>query len=158
MENELINRFIELRKKRGLTQSNFGRLIGLSDGSVSRIESGQVTLSEKHIKLVCGTLGVNEAWFRDGVGPIFTEEAPGEKQLLEAFRQLTPDGRKAAIKLIEALLDSELERAFDEGYKAGNRGLAKEAAQNAPGGAAKPLEAPQEAEKGVNPIHGKKRG
>jgi transcriptional regulator with XRE-family HTH domain len=151
MENELIKRFIELRKNKGPTQAKFGKLLGLSDGTISLIESGQIILNEKHIKLVCGTLGVNEAWFKDGVGPIFTEEAPGEKQLLEAFRKLSPDGRKAAIKLIETLLDLELERAFDEGYRTGNRGLAKEIAPPPP-------EAPQEAEKGVNPVHGKKRG
>jgi transcriptional regulator with XRE-family HTH domain len=117
MDNELIKRFIELRKKCGPTQAKFGMMVGLSDGSVSRLESGQITLTEKHIKLICGTLGVNEAWLKEGVGSMFSEEIPGQQQLLEAFRKLSPTGRKAAIKLIEALLDLELERAFDEGVR-----------------------------------------
>jgi transcriptional regulator with XRE-family HTH domain len=157
----LIGRFIELRKKYGPTQGKFGEKLGISDVSVSKIESGKITLNDKHVKLICGTLGVNEAWLREGTGPMFSEEIPGQKQLLEAFRQLSPDGRKAAIKLIEALLDSELERTFDEGYKAGMRGLAKETApKQALGDTTKPLEASQEAkptldtEKGESPSIG----
>jgi transcriptional regulator with XRE-family HTH domain len=135
-ENDLIRRFIELRRKYKLTQVEFGKLFGFSSGSVSRIESGQIALNEKNIKLVCGTLGINEAWFKDGTGPMFTEEVPGQKQLLEAFRSLSPDGRKAAIKLIEALLASEQEKTE-----------AVDPSQNAPGGTTQPLEAPQEAKR-----------
>jgi transcriptional regulator with XRE-family HTH domain len=148
----LIERFIELRKKYGPTQMKFGRLLGLSDGTISTIEAGLRPISEKHIKLICGTLGINEIWFKTGEGLIFTEEIPGQKQLLEAFRQLSPEGRKAAIKLVEALLDSELERAFDEGVRMGIRGLSR-----APKTTISSPEAPKEAEKRVNPIHNKKR-
>jgi transcriptional regulator with XRE-family HTH domain len=146
----LIGRFIELRKKYGPTQGEFGERLGMSDGSVSRIEAGKITLSEKHIRLVCGALGINEAWFREGVGPMLIEEAPGEKQLLAAFRSLSPEGRRLALKLIENLLESEEER--------------QDAAQNAPGGATMPLEASQEGrgeertEEAVNPVHNTTRG
>ena len=153
MENELIRRFIELRKKWKLTQMDFGKLFGFSSGSVSRIESGQIALNEKNIKLICSTLGINEAWFREGTGPMFTEEAPGEKQLLEAFRKMSPTGRKLALKLIEDLLESEQEKP--EGA---------DPSPNAPGGMTLPLEAPQEAKgqestdkgKGANPGIGPK--
>lgn len=148
----LIGRFIELRKKYGPTQGKFGEKLGISDVSVSKIESGKITLNEKHVKLICGTLGINEAWLKEGTGPMFSEEIPGQKQLLEAFRQLSPDGRKAAIKLIEALLDSELERTFDEGYRAGMRGLTREkVSKQAPEDAIKPLEASQEAKPEESP-------
>jgi transcriptional regulator with XRE-family HTH domain len=148
MEKDLINRFIQMRKELGLTQAKFGKLLGVSDVTISKIESGQININEKHKKMVCGTLGISETWLETGQGPMFAEEIPGQKRLLEIFRQLSPEGRKTAIKVIEALLDLELERAFDEGVRAGNQGLAKDAAQNAPGGATRPPEAPQEAEKG----------
>ena len=125
MDNKPIDRLIELRKHLGLTQARLGQLVGLSDGSVSRIESGQTIIGDKHIKLICGTLGINETWLKTGEGPMFTEEIPGQKQLLEAFRQLSPGGRKTAIKVAEVLLDSEAERAFEEGYREGLRGLDK---------------------------------
>jgi transcriptional regulator with XRE-family HTH domain len=115
MENDLINRFIELRKNHGLTQAKFGKLMGLSDGTISMIESGQRPISEKHIKLICGTLGINETWLKTGEGPVFTEEIPGQKQLLKAFRELSPKGRKMAIKVVEALLEAEIEQAWEDG-------------------------------------------
>jgi transcriptional regulator with XRE-family HTH domain len=151
----LIRRFIELRKKHGPTQAKFGQMIGVSDVTVSLIESGKIKINDKHIKLVCGTLGINETWLKTGEGSMFTEEIPGQKQLLEAFRHLSPDGRKAAIKVVEALLNSELEKTFDDGYRAGMRGIPKE---NTPGGMTRPPEAPGGAKPEENPIHGKKRG
>jgi transcriptional regulator with XRE-family HTH domain len=144
MENELIRRFIELRKKRGLTQGKFGELIGVSDVTISKIESGKITLNEKHIKLICGSLGINEAWFRNGTGPMLTEEAPGERQLLEAFHKMSPEGRRLAIKLIEDLLESEQRKGAD-------------ASQNVPGDTTRPPEAPQEAKTEKTPIHGRNR-
>jgi transcriptional regulator with XRE-family HTH domain len=130
----LIKRFIELRKKYGPTQAKFGNMLGLSDGSISLMESGKITLNEKHIRLICGALGISEAWFREGIGPMLTGEVPGEKQLIEAFRSLSPEGRRVALKLIETLLESEKERQDSP-----------DIAQNAPEYTTLPLEAPQEA-------------
>jgi transcriptional regulator with XRE-family HTH domain len=153
-----IGRFIELRKKYGPTQGKFGEMLGISDVSVSKIESGKITLNEKHVKLVCGTLGINETWFKEGKGPMLSEEIPGQKKLLEAFRKLSPAGRKAAIKLIEALLESEIDRAFEEGVRGQGVAREKKPPKQAPGGTTPPPEAPQEGEKGINPIHNKNRG
>jgi transcriptional regulator with XRE-family HTH domain len=173
----LRGRFIELRKNHGPTQAKFGQKIGVSDVTISKIESGGIKINEKHIKLVCGTLGINETWLKTGEGPMLSEEVPGQEQLLKAFRQLSPDGRKAAIRLIEALLDSELERAFDDGYRAGGVwGLPRESPKQLSLSATRPPETPQESsnillsspqdensppqspEPGVHPIHEKKRG
>jgi transcriptional regulator with XRE-family HTH domain len=145
-EDALIGRFIDLRKKYGPTQGKFGEMLGLSDGSVSRLESGQIAMTEKHIKLVCGALGINEAWFREGKGPMLTEEAPGEQQLLAAFRSMSPEGRRLALKLIEDLLESEREQ---------QKGA--DAFQNAPGGATQPPEAPQEAKPASDTEKGESR-
>jgi transcriptional regulator with XRE-family HTH domain len=130
----LIGRFIELRKKYGPTQMKFGKKLGLSDGTISTIEAGIRPISEKHIRLICGALGISEVWFREGTGPMLAEEAPGEKQLLDAFRSLSPEGRRLALKLIENLLESEKERQDSP-----------DAAQNAPEDKTLPLEAPKEA-------------
>jgi transcriptional regulator with XRE-family HTH domain len=141
----LIGRFIELRKKYGPTQGKFGKKLGISDVSVSKIEAGKIALNEKHVKLICGALGISETWFRDGIGPMLKEEAPGEKQLLEAFRSMSPEGRRLALRLIEDLLESERERQWGS-----------DTAQNDTGGTTLPLEVPQEdktldTEKGGSP-------
>ena len=117
MEKGIINRFIELREKRLITQDDMGRLLGVSNMTISRMESGKTPISEKHIKLICGALGVHEKWLKTGEGPIFTDDTPGQKQLLDAFRQLSPEGRKLAIKVVEAMVDYEIERAFIDGVR-----------------------------------------
>jgi transcriptional regulator with XRE-family HTH domain len=129
-----IERFIELRKKFGPTQAKFGKLIGVSDVTISRIESGQIIINEKHIKLVCGIFGVNEDWFRTGKLPKYNEAIPGETEFLEIFRKLSPKNRKLILKIMAATLEEQKEEAT-------------EISQNAPGGATRPPEASQ----GVEP-------
>lgn len=160
----LIRRFIEIRKNNGPTQAKFGKLLGLSDGTISTIEAGTRPLTEKHIKLVCGTLGINETWLKTGEGPVFTEEIPGQKRLLDAFRQLSPKGREMAINVIETILKTQLEQAWNEGVgnpinweKMSDTAWPEAAPKQSPGGAREPLEALQEAKTEINPIHKKKR-
>jgi transcriptional regulator with XRE-family HTH domain len=128
----MIERFIELRKKFGPTQAKFGQLMGVSDVTVSLIESGKITINEKHIKLVCGIFGVNEDWFKTGKLPKYNEAVPGETEFLEIFRKLSPKNRKLILKIMAAALEEQKEEAT-------------EAPQNAPGSATRPPEAPQEA-------------
>ncbi len=110
MDREILNRFIELRKKYGPTQRKFGKLLGLSDGSVSRIESGTIVINEKHIKLISGTLGINEEWFKTGKGSMSIDAVPPEeKQLIEAFRKLSPQGRRLSLSFLDDLIEAEIE-------------------------------------------------
>jgi transcriptional regulator with XRE-family HTH domain len=110
MKNDMVSRFIELRKKYGPTQAKFGKLLGFSDGSISLIESGKIGLHEKHIKHICASFGINEGWFRTGEGIMIEEEASSTKELLDVFRKLSPAGRKLGIKLMGNILEAEQER------------------------------------------------
>ena len=62
------DRFKELRKIFGLSQEELGNKIGLSKSGISNIESGKRNVTDKHIKLICSELPINEEWLRDGVG------------------------------------------------------------------------------------------
>ena len=62
------DRFKELRKFFGLSQEELGNKIGLSKSGISNIESGKRNVTDKHIKLICSELPINEEWLRDGVG------------------------------------------------------------------------------------------
>ena len=110
MKNSMVSRFIELRKKYGPTQAKFGKLLGFSDGFISLLEAGKVAINEKHIKHICAAFRINEVWFRTGEGSILEEEVAGTKELLEAFRKLSPEGRRLSIKLIDNLLEAEAEK------------------------------------------------
>jgi transcriptional regulator with XRE-family HTH domain len=110
MGNDVKTRVAELRKSLKLKQAEFAEKLGLTNASISAIEIGKNPLTEQNVKLICLVFGVNETWLRNGIGPMFIEEVPGEKQLREAFRTLSPDGRKLAIKLIYDLLEAQTER------------------------------------------------
>ncbi|GHU64564.1 hypothetical protein FACS189447_01650 [Spirochaetia bacterium] len=107
-EKGIIGRFIELRKKFGPSQEKFGKMLGLSDGSISLIESGKTTINEKHIKLVSGVLSINEKWLRSGEGPLFKDgKVPDGDTMLEMFRTLSLDGRKMVLDYINLMLKNE---------------------------------------------------
>jgi transcriptional regulator with XRE-family HTH domain len=137
-----------LRKSLGLTQGEFGKKIGMSDVAISHMESGRTAFSDQNTKLICLTFGINEKWFREGSGEMMDEWAQltlREQRLLAVFEKLSQTAQEMLIEYAEKLRSDE-------------QTLRTEAAQNAPGGATKPPEAPQGDEKGINPIHGKKRG
>lgn len=61
-------RFKEVRKTLGLTQSEFGKSLGISNTAISKIEKGENNVSESNIISICREFGVNEEWLRTGVG------------------------------------------------------------------------------------------
>lgn len=61
-------RFKEVRKALGLTQSEFGKSLGISNTAISKIEKGENNVSESNIISICREFGVNEEWLRTGVG------------------------------------------------------------------------------------------
>jgi transcriptional regulator with XRE-family HTH domain len=64
-----------IRKKLGLNQTEFARLIGLKQTALSMIEAGTTALANKNIKLICATFNVNEQWLRIGEGEML-ESSP----------------------------------------------------------------------------------
>jgi transcriptional regulator with XRE-family HTH domain len=107
-EKAIIARFIQLRKEFGPSQEKFGKLLGLSDGSISLMEAGKTIINEKHIKLVSGVLGIREEWFRTGEDPMFKDgNGPDLDTLLEIFRHLSPDGRKMILEYAQLILKNE---------------------------------------------------
>jgi transcriptional regulator with XRE-family HTH domain len=105
--NSLQERLKSLRKKLGLTQGAFGETLGLKDSLISRIESGQVPLTDKNVELLCLKHNVNETWLRDGEGEMFNEQTPDWRDLLETFRKLSPSMRKCNKKLAHTLLETQ---------------------------------------------------
>ena len=68
-------RFKELRKALGLTQSEFGKILGLSTSGVSEIEAGRRSVTEQHIIMLSNYKGkaINIEWLRTGNGEMFVE-------------------------------------------------------------------------------------
>jgi len=94
-----------LRKSLGLTQTVFGKRIGIVQGHLTGIESGEKRITETTMKAICAIFGVSEEWLRYGKGKMFTK-ADGDKiyTILSIFNELTPQYQSYALGQIKELL------------------------------------------------------
>jgi transcriptional regulator with XRE-family HTH domain len=104
----VIARFVLLKEKLGYTQGKFGKALGISDVSVSRMESGQTTINEKHIKLISGVFGISEDWLRDGIEPMYKDGNTDDvAKMMEVYNSLSPEGREKVLEYTHFILDKE---------------------------------------------------
>jgi len=102
------NRLKEIRKSLKINQSEFASKIGMAQSGYSQIETGENTLTDQNIKLVCLIYNVNESWLRSGEGEMFNNKPKpkdeDEKRLLEMFRCLSPEMQEFVLKKIKECL------------------------------------------------------
>lgn len=63
-------RILKVRKETKLSQSDFGKIIGITGSSVSLIESGKNNPSDQTIKLICSEFGIRREWLEFGHEPM----------------------------------------------------------------------------------------
>ena len=95
-----------LRKALGLNQKEFARRLGMKSTTLSMIEVGDSTLTEKNIKLICMTYNVNENWLRTGKGEMFAA-SPYEKEFFDIYSGLSPELQKALLRFAKDLLATQ---------------------------------------------------
>ena len=108
----LENRIKELRKKTGLNQADFGKRIGITKSSVSKLELGENSPSEQTLMLICKTFGVNEVWLRTGEGGsdnMFVKIDPEDRYSL-SLGKLTIEENQFIKNAINYLADAEPEK------------------------------------------------
>lgn len=118
------DRIFELRKALKLTQTEFGKALGITASGVSDIESGRRVVQDRHIKLILAAFPkVSENWIRSGEGSMFLEEhrdAIAEivkkysfgdivGKLLEAFDDLDPDAQEIVLQYTQRFVGKILE-------------------------------------------------
>ena len=83
-----------VREARGLTQADFGRIIGIAGNYVGMIERGEKKASEKVIRQVKTLFGVSSTWWETGEGDIFANKfrqfADRLNEKPPAYPDLTP--------------------------------------------------------------------
>jgi len=67
----LNERVKEIRKTLGLTQSEFGKRLGVTPAAISKIESGERGLTEQMLLAICREFEINETYLRIGEGNVF---------------------------------------------------------------------------------------
>jgi transcriptional regulator with XRE-family HTH domain len=84
-----------IRQERGLTQGQLAEMCGVSQATISRVESGAAQPSLGLIEAMAKALRVSPSSFFD---------MPDlQARLVNAFSQLSPDQQRAALLLIEGL-------------------------------------------------------
>jgi len=107
-------RIRELRKGLRLTQIEFGRKVGVAQGHLTGLESGNKRVTEKTVKVICSVYGASEKWLREGVGEMLCK-APTEKieRLTNLFCKLCPDFQNYVMQQIEFLLELQYKQEND---------------------------------------------
>ena len=123
-----------LRKHLKISQDVFGRRIGITGASVSRIESGENEPSPQTIAFICKEFDVSESWLRNGVGNMFKASSGEAERLVKKFsfpeivgKLLTVyeglnEGQQEAVleyaqRFVASMIDSDSIEAKVESYR-----------------------------------------
>lgn len=100
-------RIIELRKFLNLSQTDFGKQIGISKSSVSDIEIGRISISERTIISICSKFNINEEWLKTGNGNMFLEYDKKHDEFFSVFQNLKEPLQDFLIRTAHDLLDTQ---------------------------------------------------
>jgi transcriptional regulator with XRE-family HTH domain len=100
------DRIRKVRKSLGFNQAKFAKKIGLTQTSLSMIEVGQNTLTDKNIKLICATFNVNENWLRTGEGSMFNS-SPYASEITRIMEYLAPETQQYLLVMARELLNTQ---------------------------------------------------
>ena len=78
-EPTINSRFREIRADNRLSQTDFGKPVGMTLGEVKNVEYNITNLREDKIPLICGHYHVSEQWLRTGQGAKYAEKSIGEE-------------------------------------------------------------------------------
>lgn len=105
-------RLKELRKEHlHLTLEKFGEPLGVQNSAISKLETGRTKLTDQMILAICRTYNVNEAWLRDGTGPIF-QELPEDDEFGAVIAEISDDPLIKAMLIEYYKLDKNLRTTF----------------------------------------------
>ena len=107
-------RIRELRKSLDMTQTDFAQAIGLTQNTITLIETGKRNISDFSVRNICREFHVKEEWLRFGTGEMFETSlqseldaltrrynlSPGSRILVEKFVTLKPAQQDAVLKFI----------------------------------------------------------
>jgi len=115
MDFSINQRIKELRKKIGLNQRDFCKMLALSSGYIAGVEINSREVNDRLIKLIISEFRVNEEWLRYGNGEMFIEEKSDEKaaRISSLFDDLPPHYQDVVLGTIELLRKAnEIEKSL----------------------------------------------
>ena len=92
-----VMRLKQIRISAGLTQEQLAEMAGVTQATISRLESGKDSITLRQIKNIAEALNVEPSDVIAPNRPVLMES------LVERFRQLEPEKQKALMTLIDAV-------------------------------------------------------
>lgn len=113
------DRIRKIRKEAGLTQKQFGAILGVAQTTIAGYENGSREIPNSAIVSICREFLINDKWLRSGEGPmhqenIFIHSVPPElTALIGKFLQMDPAKQKEILSVAEEVI-----RALKKEYPA----------------------------------------
>lgn len=95
-----------IRKKLGLSQTEFGRRIGISGPAVAKLESGINNPSDQTIKLICSTYDISFLWLKENIGQMILPKDTDD-EMIDRVMLNTSDFGKSIMKAFAKVADEE---------------------------------------------------
>lgn len=101
-------RIKKLRQELGQSQATFAKNLCLSNGYFAAIEVESRKASERVVKLISRTYGINEDWLLTGEGDMLQDPSvAGTEQIMKMFRELKPEYQEYMLSLVEKLMQMQ---------------------------------------------------
>lgn len=103
-------RIKEVRKRFGLTQTQFAKKINLSQNYMTMVETGKRSPSDRTVEDICRVFGVSRDWLEAGTGEMFQPDS--DDVVMQAFGELAARNNptiNSFIRWIQTKSDSELD-------------------------------------------------
>lgn len=108
--NEFKDRLKALRKTLKLSQTEFGKRLGMGIGVICNFEYGNTTPNELQLDLICRTYGCDRIWLETGDGEMFQTPTRDEQITDFVGKALFGDGdndfAKQLLSILAALDDN----------------------------------------------------
>lgn len=112
MSDKIQPRIKTLRQTLGMSQTDFGRKIGVTRSVLSNLDLGITTLQDPLLSLVCSVFNVRREWLESGAGEMF-EQPDTEAPFYNAVGSISNDDpdsfRKRFVVALAELDDAELD-------------------------------------------------
>ena len=112
MSDKIQPRIKTLRQTLGMSQTDFGRKIGVTRSVLSNLDLGITTLQDPLLSLVCSVFNVRREWLETGSGEMF-DQPDTEAPFYNAVGSISNDDpdsfRKRFVIALAELDDAELD-------------------------------------------------
>lgn len=104
------NRIKEIRLDVGLTMEQFGNRLGVTRSTISRLESGIISVTEQMRLSISREFGISEEWLRNGTGNMYDNIEKSARLMewaVDIMKEKDDSIKKKVVNLLMSLNESD---------------------------------------------------